>query len=333
CYFRERSPNNSTPGAQFIFSNGQPYNPWPLYKFTGHLRPWPTKIFRIVPQRIPYPYYATSPNNLPKRETQGLSKKHIPILSSSEVEKMRKSGQIAREVLDEVSKIIQVGVTTEQIDQVVHEVFILNHIKGLGYPKSVCTSINEVVCHGIPDARPLQDGDIINVDVTIFHDGFHGDLSETFPVGNVSQSAIKLLKVTQECLVKAIQIVKPGTPYREIGNVIDSHASENNFSVVRDYTGHGINRLFHCAPTVYHCLNKKKTLMEVGHTFTIEPMINEGTHNVEEWPDNWTVVTLDGKLSAQFEQTLTVTENGCEVLTARKENPERPYFLDQLNQN
>jgi len=186
-----------------------------------------------------------------------------------------------------------------------------------GFPKSLCTSINEVVCHGIPDNRELEDGDIINIDISTYYDWVHGDLNETYLVGNVDEQGRKLVQTTSECLQKSIEIVKPGTMYREVGNVISKHAQSNGFSVVRSYCGHGIGKLFHSTPNVPHyAKNKAIGTMKPGHVFTIEPMINEGVYNDQLWPDDWTSVTKDGKRSAQFEHTLLVTETGCDVLTA-----------------
>lgn len=177
--------------------------------------------------------------------------------------------------------------------------------------------MNEVICHAIPDSRPLENGDILNLDITVYHKGFHSDLNETYFVGEVDEESKRLVKVSRECLEKAIQIVKPGALYREIGNVIAKHAEENGFSVVRTYCGHGIGKLFHSNPTVPHYANNKAFgVMQPGHTFTIEPMISQGTHKDVKWPDNWTAVTQDGKRSAQFEHTLLVTEAGVEILTA-----------------
>jgi len=174
-----------------------------------------------------------------------------------------------------------------------------------------------VICHGIPDRRELQDGDIVNLDVTLYHDGFHGDLNETYPVGNVDKESLKLMKTAKGCLNKAIECVKPGFLYRDLGSVIEKHAKANDCSVVRTYCGHGIHSLFHCAPNVPHYTkNKAIGKMKPGNVFTIEPMINLGTYYDRLWPDKWTAVTEDGKRSAQFEHTLLVTETGVEILTA-----------------
>jgi len=197
------------------------------------------------------------------------------------------------------------------------------------FPKSCCTSVNEVICHGIPDQRPLVEGDIVNIDVTLYKDGFHGDLNETIFVGKVDEESQQLVAVAHECLAKAIACVKPGFLYRELGNVIQKHASAFGLSVVRTYCGHGIHRLFHTAPNVPHYgRNKAVGVMKPGHTFTIEPMISVGTYKDETWPDNWTAVTHDGRRSAQFEHTLLVTETGVEILTDNVDG--LPFFKKQL---
>lgn len=270
-------------------------------------------------------------------EKNARSSGQIIVLTEDEQEGVRLASRLGREVLDEAARAIAPGVTTDEIDRVVHEACIERdcYPSPLGYyrfPKSCCTSVNEVVCHGIPDQRPLVNGDICNVDVTVYHRGFHGDLNETFLVGTaVSEQKRKLIQCTYECIQHAIAIVQPGVKFREIGNVIQKHANANGFSVVRRYCGHGIHRLFHTAPNVPHyAKNKTVGVMKAGNTFTIEPMINAGTHADDQWPDGWTAVTADGRPSAQFEQTLLVTPTGCEVLTERAAG--RPWFMDQLEQ-
>eukprot|EP01097_Dermamoeba_algensis_P002883 TRINITY_DN2147_c0_g1_i1.p1 TRINITY_DN2147_c0_g1~~TRINITY_DN2147_c0_g1_i1.p1 ORF type:complete len:236 (-),score=52.52 TRINITY_DN2147_c0_g1_i1:53-760(-) len=235
---------------------------------------------------------------------------------------MRVSCKLAREVLDVAAKALRVGITTDEIDQIVHQATIERNaypspLNYKGYPKSVCTSVNEVVCHGIPDQTVLQDGDIINIDVSVYFNGYHGDVNETYLIGNVDETGRRLVQTTRECLEKAIHMVKPGALYRDIGNVISKHAHANGFSVIRSYCGHGIGQLFHSPPNIPHyAKNKAVGVMKPGHIFTIEPMINEGNYRDELWPDDWTAVTCDGKRSAQFEHTLLVTETGCDVLTA-----------------
>jgi len=190
-------------------------------------------------------------------------------------------------------------------------------------------SVNEVICHGIPDTRPLEDGDILNIDITVYKNGFHGDLNETFLVGNVDEAGRKLVEASYQSLSRAIEQVKPGAKYRDIGGGIQKYINSCGFSVVRSYCGHGINQLFHTAPSVPHyAKNKAIGIMKPGHCFTIEPMINEGVWRDNLWPDDWTAVTADGKRSSQFEHTLLVTETGVDILTARKGG--QPHFMDNF---
>jgi len=241
---------------------------------------------------------------------------------------LRHACQMGREVLNEAGKALRVGVTTDEIDRVVHEACIerdcypspLNYYN---FPKSVCTSVNEVICHGIPDYREVQDGDIVNIDVTTFNrGGYHGDLNETFLVGNCDEDAKRLVETSFDCLAAALDRVKPGTLYRDLGTVIHKTASKNKCSVVRTYCGHGIGSLFHTIPNIPHYhKNKAKGTMKAGHVFTIEPMINLGNPGDFTWGDNWTAVTTDGKRSSQFEHTILVTETGYELLTGRENEP------------
>lgn len=312
------------------------YNPWPGYTFTGKLRPFPKSDKRPVLDTIKRPDYADHPRGKSLSEEQLRGNTTIKVLTDEEIEGMKVATRLGREVLDEAARVCDVGVTTDEIDRIVHEACIerdcypspLNYYN---FPKSCCTSVNEVICHGIPDLRPLEDGDLCNVDVTVYHRGFHGDLNETFFVGNVAEHHKNLVKVTFESLMKAIDIVKPGERYREIGNVIEKHVRSHGFSVVRSYCGHGIHRLFHTAPNVPHyAKNNAVGVMKAGHCFTIEPMISEGTWRDCQWPDDWTAVTQDGKFSAQFEQTLLVTETGCEILTKRRTATGLPHFMDKM---
>jgi methionyl aminopeptidase len=285
---------------------------------------------RTVPSHIQKPDYADHIQGISELE-RSEKKNTIEVFDKQELEKIRKACKLGREVLDTAAKAVRVGVTTDEIDRVVHEACIerscypspLNYFN---FPKSVCTSINEVICHGIPDFRELQDGDICNIDVSTYIDGMHGDLNETYFVGNVDEDSKHLVRTSKECLDKAIELVKPGTLYREVGSVIEKHAKANNCSVVRTYCGHGIGKLFHAAPNVPHyAKNKAPGTMKVGHVFTIEPMINRGDWQDMTWPDDWTSTTTDGKRSAQFEHTLVVTETGCEILTAR--TPDSPFSV------
>jgi len=312
-------------------------NQWAGYRFTGKLRPGELSNKRQVPKTIARPDYADHSDGLPMSELNLRGSTYIKQLDDNEVESLRVACQLGREVLDEAAQVIGAGVTTDEIDRIVHEASIdrdcypspLNYYQ---FPKSCCTSVNEVICHGIPDSRPLQDGDICNVDVTVYHREFHGDLNETFLIGNVSDEAKQLVTNTWECLAKAIECVRPNVKYRDVGNVIQKHASSGGYSVVRSYCGHGIHKLFHCPPSIPHyAKNKAVGVMKPGNAFTIEPMISQGVWNDQTWPDDWTSVTQDGKLSAQFEQTMVVTDNGVEVLTARKgEKQNIPYFRDSM---
>ncbi|KAF9309843.1 Methionine aminopeptidase 1 [Podila horticola] len=298
-------------------------DPWPGYKYSGPLRPlYPLSPRREVPAHIPRPDYAET--GIPLSELSVKSSSTIEAVSEADLVVLRKVCQLGREVLDIGLAAVKPGVTTDEIDRVIHEATIARDaypstMNYNGFKKSCCTSVNEVICHGVPDQRPLQEGDIVNLDVSLFKDGFHTDLNETMAVGKVDDTALRLIKTTRECLEKAIATVKPGALYRDLGNVIEKHAKSEGFSVVRSFLAHGIHRHFHCAPNFPHyARNKAIGVMKVGHVFTIEPMINEGAWKDEMWPDDWTAVTADGKRSAQFEQMMVVTKTGVEVLTARR---------------
>lgn len=250
----------------------------------------------------------------------------IIIKTPSEIEKMRIAGHLAAEVLEMITPYVKVGVTTNQLDKICHD-YIVNQQQAIpaplhyrGFPKSICTSINHQICHGIPSDRVLKDGDMINIDVTVIKDAYHGDTSKMFFVGNPSILAQRLSKITQVCLYKAISLVKPGTHLGDIGACIQQYAESEGFSVVREYCGHGIGRLFHEDLQILHYGQAGTGIKLVpGMTFTIEPMINAGKHFTKLMPDQWTVVTKDHSLSAQWEHTLLVTETGYEVFTLRSE--------------
>lgn len=241
--------------------------------------------------------------------------------TDGELLRMRHACRAAAKVLDEISALVRPGVTTDVIDEAAHAAYLRlggypSTLNYHGYPKSLCTSVNEVVCHGIPDDRPLHDGDIVNLDVTIYLDGMHGDCSATYAVGDIDPGSAHLVAVTRECLERGIAAVRPGRPFRAIGQAIEPHAARHGFNVVRRYGGHGIGRSFHTELHVPHHDDPRATrLMEAGMVFTIEPMLTAGTFSVREWDDGWTVVTADGKRSAQFEHTILVTETGAEILT------------------
>lgn len=313
---------NSEDGWLYCLKKGQTRTSvLPHFDWTGTLRPYPISRRRVVPAGIEEPDWALS--GIPKIESNSDLQNIVEIKTPDQIERMRETCRIAREVLDAAARFIRPGVTTDEIDKVVHEATISagGYPSPLNYhffPKSCCTSVNEIICHGIPDARRLENGDIVNVDVTVYYKGVHGDLNETYFVGETDEVSQQLVRCAYECLEKAISIVKPGVRFREVGEVINRHALMSGFSVVKSYCGHGIGELFHCAPNIPHySKNKAVGVMKAGQTFTIEPMINAGVWRDRLWPDGWTAVTADGKRSAQFEHTLLVTETGVEVLTAR----------------
>lgn len=252
----------------------------------------------------------------------------IEIKDAAAIEKMRAVGALAGEQLEMIEEFVQPGVTTGELDRICHE-YTVNKQNAVpaplnyrGFPKSICTSVNHVVCHGIPsDDKVLKNGDIINIDVTLIKDGYHGDTSKTFIVGKANVMAERLTKICQESMYLGIQAVKPGGHLGDIGHAIQKFAEKNRFSIVREYCGHGIGKIFHDEPQVLH-YGKKGTGPELkpGMTFTIEPMINAGKAAVKLLPDQWTVVTKDHKLTAQWEHTVLVTENGYEILTYRKDD-------------
>ena len=245
-----------------------------------------------------------------------------PMVKAPEIiERMRVAGRIAAEVLDVTGRAVAPGITTDELDAVAHDAYIergacpstLNYH---GYPKSICTSVNEVICHGIPDDRPLEDGDIVNIDVTAYIDGVHGDCNATFYVGDVDVESRRLVEVTRECRRRGIEAVKPGRPLSEIGAAIEDHAHANGYGVVRMFVGHGIGEQFHTSPSVPHYYTPEaSTIMEPGMVFTIEPMITVGSWREKMWNNGWTAVTADGRRTAQFEHTILVTDDGAVVLT------------------
>ncbi|WP_026179842.1 type I methionyl aminopeptidase [Hahella ganghwensis] len=251
----------------------------------------------------------------------------VTIKTPEEIEKMRVAGRLAAEVLEMIEEHVQPGISTGELDRICHQYIteVQNAIPAplnyKGFPKSICTSVNHVICHGIPsDKKILKNGDAINIDITVIKDGYHGDTSKMFFVGKPSIAAERLVKITQECMYKGIELVKPGTRLGDIGNVIQKHAESNHYTVVREYCGHGIGAVFHEEPQVMHYGTPGTGMvLKEGMTFTIEPMINQGKRHSKLLPDGWTVVTKDHKLSAQWEHTILVTATGHEILTLRKE--------------
>jgi methionyl aminopeptidase len=280
----------------------------------GTLKPGAITPMRSVPAAIPRPEYVG----------KKAPKKHVgsDVQSQEIIEKMRIAGRIAALALAEVGANVAPGITTDELDRIGHE-FLLDHNaypSTLGYrdfPKSLCASLNEVICHGIPDSTVVSEGDICNIDITAYIHGVHGDTNATFLAGEVDEQSRLLVERTQESLMRAIAAVRPGRPINVIGRVIESYAKRFGYGVVRDFTGHGISTTFHSGLIVPHYdTSHFDTVMEEGMTFTIEPMLTLGTHTWDMWDDDWTVVTKDRLRSAQFEHTLVVTATGAEILTS-----------------
>lgn len=251
----------------------------------------------------------------------------VIIKTASEIDKMRLAGKLAADVLLMIEPYMQEGISTEELNQICHT-YMVEELKVIpaplnyhGFPKSICTSVNQQVCHGIPNHKKLKNGDIINVDITVIKDGFHGDTSKMFIIGETTTIAKKLVQISYACLWAGIEQVQPGAELSSIGKAIEKLAHAHGFSVVQDYCGHGIGREFHEKPQVLHYFSKKAEpiILKPGMIFTIEPMINVGKHQVKRLSDDWTVVTKDGKLSAQWEHTILVTDTGYEILTLRDE--------------
>lgn len=280
----------------------------------GHLTPGRVTAMRSVPKDIARPEYVGRPG--PKRE------RGSDVYSEESIERIRESGTIAARAIQAVGAAIQPGITTEELDIVAHE-FVIAHgaypstLGYRGYPKSSCTSLNEVICHGIPDDTVLQDGDIINIDVTAFKNGVHGDSNVTFLVGEVAPEVADLVERTRESLSRGMKAVAPGRAVNVIGRAIEAYAKRFDYGVVRDFTGHGVGEAFHSGLIIPHYDSAPKFDDEIleGMVFTIEPMLTLGSQDWEMWADDWTVVTRDRSYSAQFEHTMVVRERGVEVLT------------------
>jgi methionyl aminopeptidase len=281
----------------------------------GSVRPGTQSPRRAVPPEIARPPYAETASGEPPPA------KGRAVQSADVIARMRRAGALAAEVLMVVGDEVAPGVTTDHLDAVGHRAAVergtypspLNY---RGYPKSLCTSVNEVICHGIPDDRPLQDGDIVNVDVTVYIDGVHGDTNATFLVGEVDADSRRLVRETHAALAAGIAAVRPGARVRDIGRAIQRHAEGRGLGVVREFIGHGIGEDFHGGLQILHYYDAKAdTVLEPGMTFTIEPMITLGSPALHLWDDGWTAVTNDASRCAQFEHTLVVTDGGCEVLT------------------
>jgi methionyl aminopeptidase len=280
----------------------------------GHLLPGTVSPFRSVPTHIPRPEYVGKES--PSRFTGS------DVYSPEKIALIRESGRIAAQAIDAVGRAIRPGVTTEELDRIGHEFLIQNDaypstLGYRGYPKSLCSSVNEVICHGIPDTTVLEDGDIVNIDITAFKNGVHGDTNMTFIVGEASNEVQLLVERTRESLARGIKAVAPGRQVNVIGRTIESYAKRFDYGVVRDFTGHGVGEAFHSGLIIphYDSAPAYDTVMEVGMVFTIEPMLTLGLADWDMWADDWTVTTKDKSITAQFEHTLVVTEHGAEVLT------------------
>lgn len=299
--------------------------------YSGRIKPGIVEPMQQVPNHIKKPDYAV--DGIPKAKRTGLPWDVTP-QTPEDIIRMRVSGRIAREVLDEAIRLVKPGIMTKDIDRVVFEETIKRDsypspLNYHGFPKACCTSLNEVICHGIPDTTVLQEGDVINIDVTVFHDGVHGDCSETVFVGRVSDQVRDLTVTTFEAWQAAIDFCKPGAKYSEIGGIIEDIVAAKGYTSVQEFCGHGIGRVFHTTPNVLHYRNKQKSgVMAPGHTFTIEPMICLGKPEVLKWDDNWTATTRDGLPSVQFEHTLLITDTGVEALTGKL--PSSPKYSWEL---
>ncbi|MEN9798116.1 MAG: type methionyl aminopeptidase [Pseudomonadota bacterium] len=266
---------------------------------------------RPVPAHVPPTDYFES----------GIPGKGAPGDPATALQRLRRACRAAAEVLQETAAALAPGVTTDFIDGVCHEAYLKrggfpSTLNYHGFPKSLCTSVNDVILHGIPDSRPLEEGDVINLDITIYLDGMHGDCSATFAVGKTDPESERLVRVTHEAMMLGIEAVRPGARVYDIGRAIQAHADRNGFGVVREYCGHGIGHVFHRDPTIPHYFDKKfDTVLEEGMVFTVEPMLTAGSPRIRTWDDDWTVVTADGKRAAQFEHTVRVSRDGVEILT------------------
>ncbi|CAD5192914.1 methionine aminopeptidase 1B, chloroplastic-like [Musa acuminata AAA Group] len=268
---------------------------------------------------LPVPEHILRPPYVGTKLLPEISSEH-QIHDEEGIDRMKAAGELAARVLDFAGTLVRPSVTTDEIDKAVHKMIVdagayPSPLGYGGFPKSVCTSVNECMCHGIPDSRQLQDGDIINIDVTVYLNGYHGDTSKTFLCGNVDEPTKRLVKVTEECLHRAISICKDGVSFKKIGKKISELAERHGFSVVERFVGHGVGKVFHSEPIILHHRNDNPGYMVEGETFTIEPILTMGSIECITWGDNWTTVTADGSLAAQFEHTILITQKGAEILT------------------
>ncbi|KAF7993315.1 hypothetical protein HCN44_006375 [Aphidius gifuensis] len=304
CFFNNFFTKNNTKERRLVDNSFGKYEIVTL---------WNVSKMHDVPSHIQKPswYKAWTSEKLPDE---------IEIKNDIQIEKMRQSCKLAKKILNSVELLIEPGVTTDFIDEQIHKLIISygaypSPLNYLGYPKSICTSINNVACHGIPDDRPLVEGDTLNVDITVFLNGYHGDCSDMFCVGQVDSKAKQLIQVTRECLDIGINVCKPDEQFCNIGNAIEEHANKNGFSVIPVFCGHGIGSYFHGQPDIYHVGNDLPGVMKAGMVFTIEPVLSQGGTDVKVLEDGWSAVTTDDSRTAQVEHTILVTNHGCEILT------------------
>ncbi|KAK3141553.1 hypothetical protein QOZ80_4BG0335370 [Eleusine coracana subsp. coracana] len=311
-------PSMELHGSASLFSGGRGktchQKPFVVQaKRSGGLEKASTSPPLPVPANIPRPPYVGT------KEAPEIAKE-IQMHDKDSIVHMRAACELAARVLEHAGTLVKPSVTTDEIDKAVHKMIIdagayPSPLGYGGFPKSVCTSVNECMCHGIPDSRELQDGDIINIDVTVYLNGYHGDTSKTFLCGDVDEPSKQLVKVTEECLLRAISTCKHGTSYKKIGRRISEHAERHGFGVVECFVGHGVGKVFHSEPIIYHQRNNRPGQMVEGQTFTIEPILSMGSIECDMWGDGWTAVTTDGSVAAQFEHTILITRSGAEILT------------------
>lgn len=314
CHHPEGPPGSRSASAE-------PAGAPPLTNVRDRVRPGTVGPTRQVPDEIPRPDYAQTGEPGPPPTAP-------PVRQGEELDRIRAASRAARTVLERVAEAVEPGVTTDELDAIAHEEAVRlgaypSPLNYHGFPKSLCTSVNEVICHGIPDDRPLTEGDIVNCDVTVYYQGMHGDNSVMGLVGEVDEASRHLVEVTYEAMMRGIAAVRPGAQVRDIGRAIQSYAESEGLGVVRAFVGHGVGEQFHCPPIVPHYDSPDATTtLEPGMVFTIEPMLTQGTPRHSLWEDRWTAVTADLGRSAQYEHTVLVTENGVEILTLPEGEPQ-----------
>ncbi|KAI8097598.1 methionyl aminopeptidase [Halteromyces radiatus] len=317
CFIHTNAITLSPPRKESLHLTSRQKSNW------GRFRPLTPSSLNPVPVRSRPRLDVPSTITRPAYADLGSSSEWAPSTpynTPKDLIKLRASAQLAKKILYQGGDLCKVGTTTNDIDKILHNAIIAagaypSPLNYMGFPKSICTSVNNIIAHGIPDERPLENGDIINIDVTVYLDGFHGDTSATFQVGEVDKKGQDLIECTKESLTKAIAVCGPGVPFREIGRVISEYASANGYTVSDELSGHGIGREFHCLPLIYHHVNDEDGVMTPGMVFTIEPVLSQGSSVGLMWPDEWTIATIDQGRSAQFEHMIAITEDGVEILT------------------